>query len=116
MGFRNITQEERQKIETLIGYGIKTKEIAALTGRSEQTINRFKRGTYDEYVKNMREWHRQKREQPQEVTQDITIEKPEISLRANDLSYTNTLLNALLMKLTMICEALGVEDRTDYGT
>lgn len=112
MGFRNITQEERQKIETLISYGINTKEIAKLTGRSEQTVKRFKSGTYDEYVKNMREWHRQKREQPQETA----IEKPEISLRADDLSYTNTLLNALLMKLTIICEALGVEDKTDYGT
>ena len=107
---KNITGEEIAKIKMMCEYGMKVPDIAKVTGRSRQSIYRIKSGTHEAYKVSLRNEERRKRSAQKETPKsDPTPQKPEKEEKG---SYTEILLNAILMKLTQLCDELGIGDKT----
>lgn len=104
---RRISEEEKQKIEMMIGYGMKISLIADVTGWSQTTISRIKNGTLEQHRQECNErnqMNRVKNGQKEDANSNSTM-------TAGSLEYTNLLLNSILMKMNALLEELGVGDK-----
>jgi len=72
------TPEEREKIKTLLDYGIPTAEVARITGRSMQFCGKIKAGTYEkfrEYDRQRQNARREEKRQKEEEAQKQAAEE-----------------------------------------
>ena len=101
---KHITADEIQKIKMMCEYGMKTQDIAQVTGRSAQTITRIKYDNYDEYKRKQREYVKQRRAKD--------TEKPTPVITPQGLDSLIALVAAMNERLTALCDELGIGDKT----
>ena len=105
---KHITADEIQKIKMMREYGMKTQDIAQVTGRSAQTITRIKYDKYDEYKRKQREYVKRRRgeKQANNATPDAAESAPQ------GLDSLIALLEEMNKRLTALCDELGIGDKT----
>lgn len=99
---KNITADEVQKIKMMCEYGMKSRDIAQVTGRSVQTITRIKYDNYDEYKRKQREYVKQRR------GKEAPAEKPTPVITPQGLDSLIALVAAMNERLTALCDELGI--------
>lgn len=97
---KHITADEIQKIKMMCECGMKTRDIAQVTGRSAQTITRIKYDNYDEYKRKQREYVKQRRGKD--------TEKPTPVITPQGLDSLIALVAAMNERLTALCDELGI--------
>lgn len=129
---RNITQEDKAKIQEMLLYGMPPKCVAQLTGWSVISANRIKNGTHQKHLDDCHNTQKKAREADalkaeNDALKDelakanttpiergagamINVYGPESMLCriADGIDYSNALLNGVLNKLEKLCASLGV--------
>jgi IS30 family transposase len=125
MAYKFTTQEERDKIAMLCEMGVKVAEIARITGRSKATIETIKNGSYEKKKAADRERQRKKYEEKNQEPKTVNVVQQPTQVEAyvktdpfapdklmmriaDDVEYTNSLMNGVLNQLCKLCKALGV--------
>lgn len=103
---KRITGDEIVKIKMMCEYGMNSRDIAQVTGRSVQTITRIKYDNYDEYKRKQREYVKQRR------GKETPAEKPTPAITPQGLDSLIALVAAMNERLTALCDELGIGNKT----